>query len=80
MILIADSGSTKTDWILTDKDKNQSRYNTIGYNPYFIDSSSIYDSLTLQLVSQFDAATVEKIFFTEQDALLPKNRSSFIMH
>jgi N-acetylglucosamine kinase-like BadF-type ATPase len=63
MILIADSGSTKTDWILTDENKNQTRYNTIGYNPYFIDSESIYASLTLKLIPQLNAEAVKMIFF-----------------
>lgn len=63
MILIADSGSTKTDWILTDGKTNHIRYSTIGYNPYFIDSESIYKSLSVKLVTQFDVSTVKTIFF-----------------
>lgn len=63
MILIADSGSTKTDWILTDGKKNHTRYSTIGYNPYFIDSESIYNSLSVKLISQLDATKVKSVFF-----------------
>ncbi|MBI2269907.1 MAG: N-acetylglucosamine kinase [Bacteroidetes bacterium] len=63
MLLIADSGSTKTDWILIDEGKNQSRYNTIGYNPYFIDTEKIAQSLTSTLISQLDSSKVKKIFF-----------------
>lgn len=63
MLLIADSGSTKTDWILIDEEKKQSRYNTIGYNPYFIDTDKIVQSLTGTLVSQLDSSKVKKIFF-----------------
>jgi N-acetylglucosamine kinase-like BadF-type ATPase len=63
MILIADSGSTKTDWILTDGKETGSRFLTIGYNPYFIDSDNIYQSLTQKLVSQFDAAQIKKVIF-----------------
>ena len=63
MILIADSGSTKTDWILTDENKNQTRFSTIGYNPYFIDSESIYDSLSLKLVPELDAPAIKIVFF-----------------
>ena len=37
MLLIADSGSTKTDWALTDEKKGIIKvFHTIGYNPYFI--------------------------------------------
>jgi glucosamine kinase len=63
MILIADSGSTKTDWVLTDKEKNLCRYSTIGYNPYFIDSENIYHSLSQNLIPRFDPAIVRKVIF-----------------
>jgi N-acetylglucosamine kinase-like BadF-type ATPase len=35
MILIADSGSTKTDWRLIDADKKIHQFGTQGINPYF---------------------------------------------
>jgi N-acetylglucosamine kinase-like BadF-type ATPase len=62
MILIADSGSTKTDWVLINE-KEQFRYKTIGYNPYFINSENIYYSLTEKLVTQFDPSVVTSIYF-----------------
>ena len=37
MILIAESGSTKTDWRLLDGQK-VAQTETIGLNPYFVDS------------------------------------------
>lgn len=44
-ILIADSGSTKTDWVLI-KDKNiVLQYQTIGFNPYFQSSEDIYNEI-----------------------------------
>ncbi|MBA3664155.1 MAG: N-acetylglucosamine kinase [Bacteroidetes bacterium] len=62
MILIADSGSTKTDWVLIDE-TNQSRYKTIGYNPYFTNSENIYHSLSEKLVPEFEPAVIKKVFF-----------------
>jgi glucosamine kinase len=62
MILIADSGSTKTDWVLLDQ-KNQKRYKTIGYNPYFINSESIYNSLSEKLVPELDPLVVKSVYF-----------------
>jgi N-acetylglucosamine kinase-like BadF-type ATPase len=62
MILIADSGSTKTDWVLLD-DKNSFRYKTVGYNPFFIDSENIYRSVSEKLTSQFDPSAVTKVYF-----------------
>jgi N-acetylglucosamine kinase-like BadF-type ATPase len=35
MILIADSGSTKTDWLLSDKKELTIEIETIGFNPFF---------------------------------------------
>lgn len=40
-ILIADSGSTKTDWVLLDKNNVISQFQTIGFNPYFQSSNDI---------------------------------------
>src|SRR5436190_20255173 len=62
MMLIADSGSTKTDWVLLDEN-NSFRYKTVGYNPYFVDTENIYQSVTEKLTSQFDPRVVEKVYF-----------------
>ncbi|MBA3705738.1 MAG: N-acetylglucosamine kinase [Bacteroidetes bacterium] len=73
MLLIADSGSTKTHWVLVDKNNNKSNYHTIGYNPFFIDSKKIYESLSESLTSQFDAGLVSKIFFYGAGCSSPEN-------
>ena len=41
MIIIAESGSTKTNWLTTNKEL----YETIGFNPMFFSSDNIYDEL-----------------------------------
>ncbi|MFV0304179.1 MAG: BadF/BadG/BcrA/BcrD ATPase family protein [Moheibacter sp.] len=42
MIAIADSGSTKTDWVILNDDLSENfRTNTIGFNPYHINASAI---------------------------------------
>ena len=74
MILIADSGSTKTDWILVGKDKNQSRYNTIGLNPYFIDSEGIYDSLVTTLLPQIGETKVKTVYFYGAGCSTPEKK------
>lgn len=64
MILIADSGSTKTDWALTNPSTGEHTiYHTIGYNPYFIDTEAIYYSLSENLVKEFDADKVKEVHF-----------------
>ena len=55
MYLIADSGSTKTDWCLTDAKGTQNQiYHTIGYNPYFIDTEAIFYSLSENLLKNLE--------------------------
>lgn len=63
MKLIADSGSTKTDWVLIQKDQTQKRFHTIGFNPYFINSENIYISICDHLLSEFDASIITEIWF-----------------
>lgn len=45
--IIADSGSTKTDWILLKGDKTLKRLKTIGFNPYF----QTKDQISLELLN-----------------------------
>ena len=62
MILIADSGSTKTDWRFTNKKGEKFSYETIGFNPYFISSATILKELnTSKLVGTKEQ--VSQVFF-----------------
>lgn len=45
MIIIADGGSTKTNWCLIDNSGKKVYYNTEGYNPYFVSTEYIINSL-----------------------------------
>ncbi len=64
MILIADSGSTKTDWALINPENNSvTSYHTVGYNPYFIDTEGICYSLSENLVKYFDTDLVDELHF-----------------
>ncbi len=45
MILIADSGSTKVDWRLLDKEKQVLQFSTRGINPYFRSTEDIIEEL-----------------------------------
>jgi len=45
MILIADSGSTKTTWSIIDDGKEFLRFSTEGYNPYFVSNEYIVNSI-----------------------------------
>ena len=53
MILIADSGSTKTDWrLIVDKDNVQEAY-TEGLNPYFKTTEEVQQTINDVLLLQF---------------------------
>ncbi len=51
MIIIADGGSTKTNWCLLNKAGQKIYFNTEGYNPYFVSTQYIIDSLRRDLPS-----------------------------
>ncbi|NOQ26586.1 MAG: hypothetical protein GQ564_14605 [Bacteroidales bacterium] len=63
MILIADSGSTNTEWVLIKKDKIISSFVTSGFNPYFTKSEEIYIELKQKCPVNLMINEVNKIFF-----------------
>ncbi len=63
MILIADSGSSKTDWSLLAPDNEIRNFQTIGMNPYFIDSEGIENELEKNLLPYVNNQLVSKVFF-----------------
>ena len=46
MILVADSGSTKCDWMAIDSDNNRTTTHTMGFNPFFHSADLIEEKLT----------------------------------
>ncbi|MDA3906655.1 MAG: ATPase [Bacteroidales bacterium] len=63
MILIADSGSTKTDWVLIEKESGQRTYfEGLGLNPYYSDSKSISKEVFIMFES-LDISSVSNIYF-----------------
>ena len=63
MILISDSGSTKTDWVLLEGDEVLLRVKTQGLNPTQQKCEDIADILGRELLPQLDGKEPEKIFF-----------------
>jgi N-acetylglucosamine kinase-like BadF-type ATPase len=63
MILIADSGSTKTDWALQSESGATERFHTQGINPFHQDRSVIAEILLLELLPQLDAECVSCVCF-----------------
>jgi N-acetylglucosamine kinase-like BadF-type ATPase len=63
MILIADSGSTKTLWCLLDHQGKEHRFETIGFNPYFSDQDQIVHALQSAMLPDVNPAEVQQIYF-----------------
>ncbi len=64
MILIAESGSTKCDWVLLDREgKEIDRFSTMGFNPYFHSPRFIAEHLLNLLRIQQLKKDVESVFF-----------------
>ena len=63
MILIADSGSTKTHWTLMEEQRIVTTVQTAGMNPYFISSETVEAILKADLVPNLPADFVKEIYF-----------------
>lgn len=63
MILIADSGSTKTTWSLVSHQKEISRFQTEGYNPYFVTENYIVTSILKSLDATLSTSSIEAVHF-----------------
>ncbi|MES2836862.1 MAG: N-acetylglucosamine kinase [Bacteroidota bacterium] len=72
MILIADSGSTKTDWRLIDADKNIQQFSCDGISPYFLNEEQIVSLIDNQLQDKFDFKKIEKLFYYGTGCSSPK--------
>ena len=64
-ILIADSGSTKTDWIcLTgDDESTQIEVQTVGLNPFHVSDNEIRGVLSHDVLPQLGDSNVEAVYF-----------------
>ena len=64
IILIADSGSTKSDWLAIDEAGNELvNFSTMGFNPYFHSSNFVEQKLSSQTEVMKIALNVGKVFF-----------------
>jgi N-acetylglucosamine kinase-like BadF-type ATPase len=63
MILIADSGSTKTDWSVIENNQLVQSLRTKGMNPYFQPENEIDDELSNILLPQLCGKDVESVYF-----------------
>lgn len=73
--LIADSGSTKTDWRLIDPQGNIHQVRTHGLNPYFTSDEEFITALNEGPASVFAAEAVEQIHFYGSGVSNPEQQS-----
>jgi N-acetylglucosamine kinase-like BadF-type ATPase len=90
MHIIADSGSSKTDWVLCHRDEIKLKVETIGFNPYYYSSDILAEIINTSLLPKMTGIEVKHIYFygsgcsTEQnqqiiiDALQPGFKNAFI--
>lgn len=75
MILIADSGSTKTEWSLVEKGQSVRQVITSGTNPYFQTQDEIDEEIKKALWPVIESYPVEAVYFYGAGCAFPeKNR------
>lgn len=63
MILIADSGSTKTDWCVVLNGTPIKRISTKGLNPFFQSEEEVQQELAHSLLPQLPEGTINSVYF-----------------
>ena len=63
MILIIESGSTKSDWVLVENGEISNSYKTMGFNPFFHNETIIFNSIRQNSDLRKIAKTVSQVFF-----------------
>ena len=63
MKLIADSGATKSDWVLIDKSGERMSFQLLGMNPFYIGSDKIIEILAHDIVPFTDQKKISEIHF-----------------
>ncbi|MBK8365539.1 MAG: N-acetylglucosamine kinase [Bacteroidetes bacterium] len=63
MILVADSGSTKADWVIVDKTASMQKFSSAGFNPYFHDHAYILKELHANSGLQTIASQIKEVYF-----------------
>lgn len=72
MILVADSGSTTTNWCLINQSGENFLFDTEGYNPYYVDQDYIVQSLNKNLPGDIKPAQITEVHFYGAGCMLDK--------
>ena len=63
MIAIADSGSTKTLWVVSDGKGQKYTFKTIGFNPYFVTCDEVEYCMSAAFPKEVNANDVTDVYF-----------------
>jgi glucosamine kinase len=63
MIIVADSGSTKTDWCVLSRVGAHTHFSTAGINPFFMEESDLLPTIRTLIAPHVDETQVTKLFF-----------------
>lgn len=74
MILVADSGSTKTDWILVTPNKPNQEFKTAGINPFFLTDKEIVKVIGQEEKLIEQAESVTEIYYFGAGCSSPDKR------
>jgi N-acetylglucosamine kinase-like BadF-type ATPase len=74
MIIIADGGSTKTNWCLVTEDGKKVYFNTEGYNPYFSSTDYIIQSLKESLPTDLEKDNITEVNYYGAGCSTPEMR------
>ena len=71
MILIADSGSTKTDWCLVEHGEVLQQIFTKGTNPFYQSEEEISNEIATALLPQLQASELDAVYFYGAGCAVP---------
>jgi N-acetylglucosamine kinase-like BadF-type ATPase len=75
MILVADSGSTNTDWAIIEGDKITSIFTTKGFSPYFTKSEEIPTELKIKIPGHIQLENISDVYFYGSGCSSPQMNS-----
>ena len=62
MMIIADSGSSKSDWLVVENNEIITTIKTIGFNPFFHSEQSILAELRKSFGNEIEVDKIEKVY------------------
>jgi hypothetical protein len=73
MILIADSGSSKTDWRVIHKDGQISQFRGIGFNPFLLSVAEMTEQLKQEFLLNL-SQEIEEIYYYGAGCAAPEKK------